>query len=551
MELVLLSLLSATVIFNLLPGNVTEEDDDDTVSQPEALPPEPVVVPPEPELPPVIETPAPLSETIYINGDDTADNITGSEQHYGILTLGGNDTVTTFGGDDSVFGGDGDDVLSAGNGNNILGGGPGDDLMQSGDGNDLANGDDGQDTIYAGAGDDRLTGGEGADNLWAEDGDDSLFGDAANDHLYGGAGDDLLNGADGDDRLFGQGGVDTLRGGAGDDFLVSYNDGNIFERTSDGDILEGGDGNDYLLFADGASATGGDGQDVFAVYESLSNQVVSKIEDFEPGIDKINVSVIAGDGDGGGFRLEDRADGLGKDLYLGDDLVVEIFSRQNFSLDALDFDTVYLDNTDAAGKTFTLTADDADLDYFLSLSPGDDTIIGSDADEQISTLISGGQSSNYIDGADGNDTLVGHGGHVTPFEPPFDVIESNPDTLLGGDGDDDLYSWESAIMTGGAGSDAFVVTVREETLGLLPPAMITDFNAADGDVLAVGNFYNSGDFDLQRYSFAPLDDSSGSLLMLDDIVVVQITGGHSLTTSDLMVATNLRYELADLRSLQT
>ncbi|TLP67788.1 type I secretion protein [Parasedimentitalea maritima] len=58
-------------------------------------------------------------------------------------------------------------------------------------------------------------------------------------------GDDQLNGGLGDDTIYGQGGNDVITGGAGND------------------LLDGGLGNDTLNVAEGDSALGGDGDDLF------------------------------------------------------------------------------------------------------------------------------------------------------------------------------------------------------------------------------------------------------------------------------------------------
>lgn len=96
-------------------------------------------------------------------------------------------------------------------------------------------------------------------------GNDTLLGGGARDWIAGGRGDDLIRG--GDLR-------DSLAGGAGDDTL---------EGNSGADTIDGGRGNNFLR--------GGAGADVF-VFKRIfgSNQ----IEDYEVGLDKIDIRALSG-----------------------------------------------------------------------------------------------------------------------------------------------------------------------------------------------------------------------------------------------------------------
>lgn len=109
----------------------------------------------------------------------------------------------------------------------------------------------GKDREHGGNNDDVMRGGAGADRLWGHEGDDRLYGGGAKDRLYGG---------EDDDRLFGGGGADRLYGGEGDD------------------RLDGGKGRDRY--------EGGEGSDIFVI--GRKSKVM--IEDFDPGIDRIEVT---------------------------------------------------------------------------------------------------------------------------------------------------------------------------------------------------------------------------------------------------------------------
>lgn len=94
-------------------------------------------------------------EAIFM-GDDTDENIVGTEGRDLISGAGGNDTLSGRGGNDFIDGGDGDDVISGGDGDDVIYGGSGDDIIRGDRGNDSIEGQEGLDT---------LDGGEGVDTV--------------------------------------------------------------------------------------------------------------------------------------------------------------------------------------------------------------------------------------------------------------------------------------------------------------------------------------------------------------------------------------------------
>jgi len=90
------------------------------------------------------------------------------------------------------------------------------------------------------------------------------------DELFGTSGSDTINALGGNDSLFGFAGGDTLNGGSGDDVLV------------------GGLGRDFL--------TGGAGADIFRVdsFQDSQGSTRDKLMDFQPGVDKIDLSALGG-----------------------------------------------------------------------------------------------------------------------------------------------------------------------------------------------------------------------------------------------------------------
>ena len=154
--------------------------------------------------------------------------------------------------------------------------------------------------VFLHAGPTRFTGNSGAD---------TAHGGAGNDTLSGGGGGDLLAGDGGNDDLRGDGGRDTLRGAGGNDRLYGGSEVDILDGQTGNDTLSGGEaadrllgrlGNDRLIGGLGADVlTGGGDADTF-VYQTLpgfnwqesSVNFRDTITDFQPGIDRIDVSFI-------------------------------------------------------------------------------------------------------------------------------------------------------------------------------------------------------------------------------------------------------------------
>jgi hypothetical protein len=70
-----------------------------------------------------------------------------------------------------------------------------------------------------GSNDDSIVAGGGNDTIFAADGDDTIFGDAGDDSIFGGTGSDSIIGGDGNDTVHVAEG-DTATGGAGEDLFV-------------------------------------------------------------------------------------------------------------------------------------------------------------------------------------------------------------------------------------------------------------------------------------------------------------------------------------------
>lgn len=266
----------------------------------------------------------PLAQGDTILNFENAETGEGDDQVFGNFmdnTLAGNggaDTIYGYGGADLLLGGAGRDRLSGDQGDDSLLGGEGDDWLLGSGGNDTLYGGTGSDSLIGGFGDDRLIGGPGAESLdgspvdsdtidyaqatssvtlrlWNNtvSGDPLAQGDRIRnfENAETGAGDDLIAGNHRDNRLTGNGGNDTLFG---------YDGADVLQGGAGSDVLRGGEGMDHLSGgADRDFLTGGADADVF-VFASAADAGLGaardQIMDFQPGLDLVDVSALAGFG---------------------------------------------------------------------------------------------------------------------------------------------------------------------------------------------------------------------------------------------------------------
>ena len=141
---------------------------------------------------------------------------------------------------------------------------------------------------------DLLTGDFRANHLRGIAGNDGLFGLEGNDTLVGGSGLDMLLGGDDEDELHGNDDNDIVSGEAGFDALFGDAGADELFGGEGNDDLYGGVGNDTLTGgADVDQLWGEDGADVFKFHTRdayIVNMYYDRVEDFEVGIDKVDLS---------------------------------------------------------------------------------------------------------------------------------------------------------------------------------------------------------------------------------------------------------------------
>lgn len=137
--------------------------------------------------------------------------------------------------------------------------------------------------------------------------DQTFLGGAGDDDFSGSIGNDTLEGGAGNDTLTGNWGIDTIFGGDGNDVIIGAD--HDYHWSEPSDQIDAGAGDDIISFADGSTVTGGSGADSFTAHESLSNNLVSEITDFDPAEDSLHIDLGISRDHGGEFTLVKREGG--------------------------------------------------------------------------------------------------------------------------------------------------------------------------------------------------------------------------------------------------
>ncbi len=419
-------------------------------------------------------------------------------------------------------------------------GGAGDDLITARDDVSVYNGFSGNDTLIGfpefGV---QLNGGTDDDLLIALE-DDHAFGGEGNDlvigeHMDAGTAVQTLRGGGGNDTLVSAGGSE-MTGGAGEDvFVVSPGGLNLtgamqtiggdalttpvirdFDPSEDRLVIDldrdfmsafddlpleqyGPNGRDPLYFGDTVTLTAERTADDSGILIRLDGLPMVELEGFE-GTDpsellaaisvEVNGASVADSepGDGSGLTVEEDPDGnvtlVVTDAFQGGGNYVGGDQFSTLDLSALSAD---MRVTVADGDIITIQPADGSLPP-TTFEEIDRVILGNGDD-----VFEGGEGSGFVEAVAGNgaDRIVGSGNDVQNqfrgegfmrSDGDTDVIDGTGATvLIGGTGNDSLTGGLGDTLTGGAGSDVFVIFgVGDESAG---PARITDFNPLTNDRL--------------------------------------------------------------------
>jgi Ca2+-binding RTX toxin-like protein len=271
-----------------------------------------------------------LSDGFGYGGDAEGDriyqveNITGSAYDDILVGSKDNNVLKGEGGNDRLVGGAGGDVLDGGEGSdtasyetasqgviadllnpavnaydaegdtyisieNLLGSYY-DDTLKGDDGSNFINGLSGHDWLYGRGGDDRflvyleepdvidgtslVDGGSGVDSIAI-----AGFGGSGVDVTFYGNGNGLAVGAYGFTYLYS---IENVNGTAWGDTIRGDEQENLFDGNAGNDIIDGGGGDDVLF--------GGENSDTFVFVHSGHSNEHDTVMDFQPGVDRIDLS---------------------------------------------------------------------------------------------------------------------------------------------------------------------------------------------------------------------------------------------------------------------
>lgn len=258
--------------------------------------------------------------------------------------------------------------------------------------------------------------------------------------------DDTLIGTIGADTLYGLGGNDTFYGGEGDDLLVGSTGDDLILGSDGNDILDGGAGNDTLLGEAGNdTAYGGSGDDLIKTGASAPATWQSRGDQAWGGTGNDTIQAAEGYGTLGGGTGDDLIDARGQGLFV--------------LWGGAGNDTIFA--ADVAGR-------------MAGGGEGNDLIFGGTAGD----ILAGGQGRDTLHGNDGDDRLA---------------LGTGADHGYGGMGNDTIFAGPGADrLWGGEGADRFEFW-RETGRN-----RIEDFDAAEGDVIALGQSLWRADYGLLR-----------------------------------------------------
>lgn len=423
---------------------------------------------------------------------------------------------------DTIIGGFGDDVIITGDGNDYVLAGNGADVVYTGRGDDFVayNHLEGNDSVLGGNGTEvfKLSGGRGIDtlsiSLEGATEDITLVGrtDAAeggvNLRLANGAavilferlkdittgtGNDVVEQLGNYDNVFSTHGaqdiiqpglgVDSVDGG--DDFTVGKEiDFGFAPPNSFGSIIKNGllfaQNNGDLLILDYSAFTG-------------ANGVIGTVD--ERSVDSLYRVISGGNGDNAFIVTLTSSFSTNDGNYVGGSIGDPSYTRVDFTnIERLivtgSEQGDYLEGTDDSYRFLSFNLPNGGDAALASNSRGDDFLSGGAGND----VLIGKSGSDFLFGDDGNDILIG--------STPDDRSITGDDNLQTEGNDPN----EIDYLSGGAGADTFVLgitTVKadnvvksgyfyasygRETLPLTNRAVITDFNAGEGDtILLSGN----------------------------------------------------------------
>lgn len=517
----------------------------------------------------------------YGEDDKIPDGFTGPD-----ITGGGGDDLldgTDLG--ERLFGGDGSDVLigkgandalSGSNGNDRLFGNGGDDSIYADDGNDVAFGGEGGDEIWGGSDGDLLVGNEGVDTLYGNAGTDFLIGTKNSTPLPEDSVDFLSSTEH--QEMIDQ--INQAVADGGNPFLPILGMPGPDGDDDAGDLLNAGYSDDYLMVGSEDTATGVHGNDSFTLGDWIQEGRPAEITDFTPvdpedATKTVDSLVYGYDGAAGipAITLED--DGAGNVLLKADGVLKATLTGAADQIDQIKVQLQAYTPESGEGTLIGTNADET-----LSGTDQADTIEGKGGDDSIEAgagndLLNGGAGKDGMFGDDGNDTVFGgagddflrgdagddliidtegedalrgnagndviisgnflgeaaayaalkEGGEIPDEAFDYASDGDGADQVDGGEGDDLLLFGADDTVTGGGGSDTFMVPA---SIAAEKPAQIDDFVIGEDKLILV----TEGGPLIQ---VEHLDSGDANILVDGARVAIIIGVGEAFTMDDINV----------------
>lgn len=451
------------------------------------------------------------------------DTVTGNDANNVIDTSSGNDQIFAGAGVDLIYAGAGDDTIHGGADADLINGGEGDDSMVGGTGDDLYYVDSANDQVIELAG-------EGTDTILSSislalhdssvhveklilSGTDNLngTGNGLDNVITGNNGNNTLNGAWGNDSLIGGAGNDTFQDDQGVDTMVGGTGNDTYHLDDAGDrIVENfGEGADHAIFSfddkimlweysKNVESLALTGDADWATGNGLNNTIYGNTT-------KNNVLNGAWGNDTlyGGAGNDTLRDDHGSDLMVG----------------GAGNDVYFLDNAaDRIVENFgegwdrAIISFDSDFKLWQSSKHVEVVILKGEADwatgNGLSNTIYGNTTKdNTLNGAWGNDSLIGGAGN---------------DTLRDDHGNDHF--------TGGAGADSFIFA------GNFGTDIIHDFTTSEvGEVIDLAGVSEITDF--SDLTLNHLSEVNGNAVISDNLgnsITLAGVGLGDLTADDFL-----------------
>ncbi|MCL6417524.1 hypothetical protein MIB92_17825 [Aestuariirhabdus sp. Z084] len=361
-------------------------------------------------------------------------------------------------------------------------------------------------------------------------GDDVLIGGTGADAIWGGSGEDTIYGAAGDDHIDG----DNNWVSSSSKWTVERIDGSYVFSPVTGLSEPEGSGDDLIFAGGGADNVGGSiGNDI--VYGGSGNDILTGENPGDAG------NVIGHDVLIGGEDKDEIFGGAGNDVISGDSGDDELSGDKVSGDKNLDGDDIIF-----GGKGSDKIWGNGGSDHLYG-GDDDDYLQGDDNPDD--------DFDDYLDGGDGEDTLLGMGGKDTLIGGAGD------DKLDGGKGDDVIYGGEgkdiiwgregSDTLWGGAGEDTYIVNVGElfDTEGSAPPDFDADrINDSGKNSVYIDRGY--GDL-VQAFGSGFLSIGMGSLVIrfagidilhLENFDALNPYAGAGISSIDFADGESLSYE---------